>query len=627
MHVMLAWFADSALTESRRRAARDRFDAALAEVVPAGFRRHEFGGEDWGITVLHPQDPGAYRWATVETAGPVTAVSLGLPVGLDVTGGPTALARRLLDGEDVHRDVVPPFGLMALDSTGRFALQQDWLGMCRVFTGTSDGVTAFCTRPSPLAAFLRGDIRPDLDGWRSYALSGHFGGDLSPVAGTRLLSPGERVTGHRRDDGGWTLRRETRYATDDVVASGSATRSGSLDDLLDRAADALTRTAASVHRLYADEIALGLSGGKDSRLIAASLVAAGGTPRFVTNEDTGAEGEVARQLVRTLRDKRGLRVEHQLRLAGAPARVLGTGLRERASRLQRLHDYQFPSSYLVRPASGTRLDERVRPATFTGAAGELATGYWYPRADADPMLVPEQAALAKLLGALPRAAAAEAAVAAEQDRIAALLCDARNLGLRDEDLLDHLYLVERMRRWCTSANATGMVTPFLAPGFVAATFGLTPAQKRERLLHTHLIQRLVPEWAEVPFVSVGTGGSTATRVWEGDGVEVIADLLDTAHGPVTEVIHRPAVEKALRAAVKGGRADVRTLQQFTWLALASHQLEPSAARPATAATYARITAPPKPRRPANPFVARLSWIKRTRLGNRLWVEVRKRVRR
>ncbi|SCL14445.1 asparagine synthase (glutamine-hydrolysing) [Micromonospora rhizosphaerae] len=625
MHIMLAWFAERALPEAARRAARDRFDASLAEVVPASFRRHEFGGEDWGVIVLHPHDSGAYRWSTVDLAGPVTAVSLGLPVGLDLTGGPTALAGRLLAGEDVHREVVPPFGLLALHAADGFALQQDWLGMCRVFTGTSGGVTAFCTRPSPLAAFLHGDVRPDPDGWRSYALCGHFGGDLSPIAGTRLLRPGERVTGRRRADGGWDLTTAIRYATDDVVTSGFAGRDGSLDDLLDGAADALTRTAASMHRLYADEIPLGLSGGKDSRLIAASLLAAGGTPRFVTNEDTGAEGEVARQLVQILRDKRGLNPEHELRLAGAPARVLGTGLRERTRRLQRLHDFQFPSSYVVRPAAATRLDERVRPATFTGAAGELATGYWYPPADAETAS-PEQAGLAKLLAAVPRAVAAEAAVAAEQDRIAALLRHARDIGLRDLHLLDHLYLVERMRRWCTSANATGMVTPFLAPGFVAATFGLTPEQKRGRLLHTGLIEWLVPEWAEVPFVSVSTGGSTATRVWEGDGIEVIADLLDTAHGPITEVIHRPAVEKTLRAAVKGGRADARTLQQFTWLALASHQLEAGATRPATAATYARITAPPRPPKPS-PLVARLRWIKRTRLGNRIWAEVRNRVRR
>lgn len=625
MHVMLAWFAAAPVPEETRRAHRARFENALAEVAPASYRRHEFGSDDWGVVVLHPADPGAYRWPTVDTVHPVTAVSLGLPVGLDGTGGPAALAGRLLAGEDVHRDVLPPFGLLALQDTDHFVLQQDWLGMCRVFTGEAGGVTAFCTRPSLLATFLHGEVRPDLDGWKSYALCGHFGGDSSPIAGTRLLRPGERVTGRRSDSGGWTIGSETRYAVDDVVMSGFAGQGRPVDEQLDRAADALTTTASSLHRLYGDEIILGLSGGKDSRLIAASLIAAGLIPRFVTNEDTRAEGEVARQLVQILRDKRGLRPEHRLQLAGAPASVLDTGLEERARRLQRLHDHQFPSTFLVRPAARPMLPERVRTPGFTGAAGELATGYWYPPADSDVDPSPEQASMTKLFSALPRAAAAKAVVSAEQARIAALFDHARGIGLSDLHLADYLYLVERMRRWCTSAYSIGTVTPFLAPGFVAATFGLTPAQKRDRLLHNRLLGRLVPEWAEVPFVSVATGPSTATRVWEGNGVMAIANLLDTAHGPLTELIRRPAVEHSLRAAMAGGRPNAKVLQQFTWLAVASEQLEPGTTRPSTGATHARLTAAPRPREPLR-IATRLRWIKRTRLGNRLWTEVRKRVR-
>ncbi|RLK11889.1 asparagine synthase (glutamine-hydrolysing) [Micromonospora sp. M71_S20] len=626
MHVMLAWFADDNLSESARRAARHRFESAVADVAPDSFVRHEFGADDWGVTVLHRSDQGHYRWPVVDTVGPVTAVSLGLPVGVDVTGGPAALAGRLLAGEDVHREVVPPFGLLALDAGGNFALQQDWIGMCRVFTGGSGGLTAFCTRPNLLAAFLHGDPQPDLDGWMSYTLCGHFGGDSSPVRDARLLGPGERVTGRRRDGGGWQLTTTTRYATDDVVRDGLAAQGRPVTELLDRAADAITATAASIHSLYDEDITLGLSGGKDSRLIAASLIAAGRTPRFLTNEDTRAEGEVARELVRILRDKRGLHPEHTLRLAGARANVLGTGLHERARRLQRLTDHQFPSSYLVRPAGPGRLVDQAGPATFTGAAGELATEYWYPPTDDDGGPSPQETALARLLNAVPTGVADAAVVTAERERIGGLLDHGSGLGLHDLRLVDYIYLVERVRRWYTSAYAIGMVTPFLSPGFVAATFALTPQQKRERLMHTGLIARLVPEWAQVPFVSVSTGPSTATRVWEGDGLQAMAELLDTAHGPLTRLVRRPAVEKALRTAARGGRPDQRTLQQFTWLALASEQLEPGTTRPATGAAYARITAPPQQRQPAGGAVARLRWIKRAPFGDRLWSAVARRVR-
>ncbi|WP_405091468.1 hypothetical protein OG767_30035 [Micromonospora sp. NBC_01392] len=624
MQVMLAWTTDGPDPEDGRVARGTRFDRAAAELVPESWRRRSFGGADWGVLVQHPTDQGAYRWPTVAVDGPVTAVSLGIPVGVDAAG-PVALARRLLAGEDVHREVVPPFGLLALDRD-RFALQQDWLGMARVFTGTAGAVTAWCTRPGLLAAFLHGTPRPDLAGWTSYLLCGHFGGDLSPLAGIRLLRPGERVTGRRRATGGWQLTTELRYATDDVVRAGHAERDRPVAERLDRAADALTRAVTSLHRLHDGEVTLGLSGGKDSRLIAASLVAAGRTPNLVTNDDTPAEAEVARELVRLLRERRGLELPHRSVPAAAPADVLGVGLRERAQRLAERHDHQFPSTYLSRPAVSTRLPEATRPASLTGAAGELAVGYWYPPAGADPAPTPEQGGLTRLLAALPRAAATPEALAAERDRVTGVLAHARDLGLRDEHLIDHLYLVERMRRWCTSAYTTGMVTPFLAPGFVAATFAFGVAEKRARLLHTALIARLVPEWAEVPFVSAATGPSRATRIWAGDGVATVADLLDTAHGPLTDLIRRPVVERALRAAARGQEPDPRVLQQFTALAIASGQLEPGTTRPPTGATYARVTAPPRPRTPQQGRLTGLRWIRRSRLGDRLWVMARRRVR-
>src|SRR5690349_5542565 len=170
MYVVLAWFSARTVSATERQAARGRFEAAVAELVPDTYLRHDAGGDDWGVTLLHRSEQGAYRWPMVATEGPVTAVSLGLPVGADTAGGPVALAQRLLGGTDVHRDMVPPFGLIALDDAGRFAVQQDWLGMCRLFTRTAGGITAFCSRPSLLATFLDGAVEPDLDAWASYAV-------------------------------------------------------------------------------------------------------------------------------------------------------------------------------------------------------------------------------------------------------------------------------------------------------------------------------------------------------------------------------------------------------------------------------------------------------------------------
>jgi len=595
MYVVLAWFSERTVARPEREAARARFESAVADVVPETYARHDAGGDDWGVTVLHPGTQGAYRWPMIATDGPLTAVSLGVPVGADLTGGPVALARALLGGADVHRDVVPPFGLFAVDGTERFAVQQDWLGMCRLFTGSADGITAFCSRPSALAAFLSEEVRPDLDGWASFAVSGSFGGDRSAFRGARLLQPGQRITGRRRTGGGWELTTDLRYCVDDVVLSGLAAQGRPVDATLRLAGQALTDTASSVRDLYDGPVQLGLSGGKDSRLIAASVVAAGWLPKLSTHDDVAAEGEIATELVRRLRDQRGLAPEHRLFKAGAPARVLTVGLRERTARLQRRYDFQFPSSYTTRPAVAVRLPNHVPAPNFSGAGGELVTGFWYASDDRTP----EELALARLTAAGPRGVVSEPARATEIERITALLGRVQGLGVSDLHLVDYVYLVERVRRWYSSAYTIGLVTPFLSPGFVAATFALTPQQKRDRLLHSRLTAQLVPEWSGVPFVS-GDTGTAATRVWEGDGVLAITDLLETAHGPIAQLISRDAVERALTSAVRQDHGSESLLRQFTYLAVASQQLEPDTVRPAISATYARVMAPPPPPPPAKP---------------------------
>lgn len=640
MFVVLAWFSDGSPRPGALAAARSRYDEAVDRLVPQTYTRRDIGGDDWGITVL-ALDSSRYRWPVLASSGQLTAVSLGLPIGLEATD-PVGLASRLLDGEDVHANVVPPFCLIALDDGSgqpgggpRVSIQQDWLGMARLFTGESGGVTAFCSRPSLLAAFLDGTVRPDLDGWASYTVCGHFGADMSPIRGARLLSPGERITGRRREPGGWSLGSQARYAVDDLVRAGVDARGSGLDKALDLAAEGLIGTATGIYDRYDGEITLGLSGGKDSRLIAASFLTAGKLPVLATHDDLAAEGTTARELVRILGDRRGLHPEHRISPAGAPANVLRVGLAERVRRMQRRHDYQFPSTFTVRSIDSDRLPDQPRHASISGAGGELAVGYWYPAgAESDDDRAAGQAAtLRNLASAVPPNVAAQAPRAREEERIIRLIDRGAGLGLVGMELVDYVYLIERVRRWYTSAYYVGMVTPFLAPSFVVASFALTPAQKRARTLHYGLLERFLPEWAQLPYVTGASGTSRATRVWDGDGIPVICDLLDTAGGEIAGLVRPEAVERAARRSANGvaGGADQKILQQFAWLAVASRTLEPRRVRRSTSAAYGRITRPepPKGRPPAvvSAVAGRLRFVQRSRVGRRIWAAVRSRVTR
>lgn len=639
MTVALVWFAEQELSEERSRALWRRIDEELAALVPEGYERHAVRAASWGLVVVHPPMGDVLRWEPAVVEEQLAAASLGLPVGLDVTGGPAGLARRVLADPHAVDAVLPPFGLVAVEQGRRAVVQQDWLGMCRLFTGSADGVTVLASRPTLVARALGLPLRPDPDAWSSWTMGGHFGADTSPVQGVTLLPPGCRVTGRREEGGGWLLRTEQARTADDLVRQGLELRSSGA--ALDVAADSIAGVLSGAAALSATHITLGLSGGKDSRLIAASFIGAGVLPKFSTNADTAAEGETASYLMQLLRERRGLSPEHHVFKAGASAVVNSTGLYERVRRLQVQSDFQMPSSYTVRPVAAGNLPAGARSLSFTGSGGELATAYWYPEDDAgdDDEAVGRHYATKRLLVDL--GATAEVA-AAESVRLDAVAARGLDLGLRGVELCDYVYLIERVRRWYTSAYVVGMVTPLLSPGFVAASFAMTAAQKRQRHLHTALLARYVPEWADVPFVLVSTGRTTAARVWDGDGLQVAADLLDTHDGQMTGLMRRGAVEEAVRAAARGtgNNRHEKVLQQFTWLAVAAETLEPGSVREAELTSYARLTAPPATSRPGTPAAARpapavppalsgiasrLRFVKRLPVAGRAWSRARARL--
>lgn len=627
MFVVFAWFAADPTAARRARPAAKRVDAALAPLLSATHTRRVIGASCWGMTVCHP-DQGQFRWPTFVEDADVAAVSLGIPVGSAATGGPLAMARRLLRGDDVHADVVPPFGLIACDATAagrgdddhadspradrdtppsgdradtdRVVLQQDWLGHCRLFTGSGEGITAFSNRPTLLAKFLTRKSSPSPDGWASYTVAGHFGGSTSPVEGVRLLHPGERVVCRRGPDagtvddgsaGGWIVEHDRRFCADDVVRRGLDDRQSGSDVALDRAASALKDVVSGLGDLYDDRIALGLSGGWDSRLIAAAFLAAGQMPTLRTHDDTPAEADVARHLVSIINSTRGVRPVHEIGPAGAPGNVLAVGLRDRAVRLAQQYDCQFPSTYLVRPAAPERLPGSLGSLSVTGAAGELATGYWYPGTDDESTETVRRAVRQHLLSAVPPGAARADVIVSERARLDALVDHAATLGLIGVEQIDYAYLMERMRRWSTSAYKVGMVVPFLAPDVVAATFALTAADKRARRLHTGLLRRFVPEWSDVPYVSISTGRSTATAIWDGDGLDAVRRLFyGTESNGIAGLVRPNAVYRALTECTDGhySAAHRRTLQQFVALAVASRGLDPATGRPVLMATVRRV---------------------------------------
>ena len=347
----LTWFTEKGPPyDATAHGMNARLAAYLVGRTCPEWEHHASGGDGWGVFAT-AADSGAWRWRQVACDESRTVISVGLPVGLTpglLASGPVELACASIRNAGVLGDVVPPFGLVVVDeSSGTFTVHQDWLGMARLYVYRSQGVVAFSNLPTMLPYVLGDQITPDEEGWAYFIGGDAFNGNTSPVRGVTQIPAGEVLTGRRDSTGHWDVSTTRNRTVDDIVAEASAASGDHTN--IDLAADGIQRAAASLGALWPARIPFGLSGGKDSRLVAAALLTAGIMPRFSTRADSSAEAETAAQLVELARSSCGVQVDHTIVDAFTPKIVAMHGLRERARQLLSRYDFMFGSTYLLWP--------------------------------------------------------------------------------------------------------------------------------------------------------------------------------------------------------------------------------------------------------------------------------------
>lgn len=383
----------------------------------------------------------------------------------------------------------------------RLDLWTDALGIGRMFRlRTSDG-WVWSNRPEAACLFAGVAARPDPMGWRYQAATDWFMGETSPIEGVAPLPAATHVT---------FSGRRGQPVISHLDPSAIDSRSGGAD--FEAAAESLKDTARSVTAIWPGIPTLDLTGGRDSRVVAAAFLAAGIEIRLHTHNAVPGEAEAAKHLVSLLPAP----VPHDIRQVSS--RRAGAKPIEAAERVARWHRYSGglrPSSYLAHSPPAT-LSATSRPA-IGGAGGELAHGYYYPSAfakiDALPVTERLPAYRDHLMIRLFRIAgstdAARAEAAVQIDRV---LRKGLSLGLSDAGLLDYFYADERLRRFGTTGERRGVISPLLTPAFVQAGFGLLPRQRLDAQLHRGVLKHLVPLWADVPFFKHTPGAPAASSV-------------------------------------------------------------------------------------------------------------------
>lgn len=241
-----------------------------------------------------------------------------------------------------------------------------------------------------------------------------------------------------------------------------------------------------------------LTGGYDSRLVAAACVAAGVTPRFMTRgTEDHADVRIAAELCRTLGVAHDVQRETEADIAAGFAAAADRLL----TQTDGLVSLWQASDALSRPARIDRLGQ-----TLGGTVGGvrrgvgLKKGYTAAGDDATAVIGWLLARVGESAGGLLRCETVEIA----RQELHQALSAALTAGVRPRDLGYSDYLTDRMPRWGGSnsrkVEPVRATLPILAArAFLHASFAQTEEEGRRLTLHRRVIGQLAPQLLAVPF--------------------------------------------------------------------------------------------------------------------------------
>lgn len=494
--------------------------------------------------------------ATPEGCAALTGRALAVDPSVMPVPGPAAVAWRSPDG----RAAVLHWGVVANGAAGASRAGTIRAGAAGDDPGTVHARTSV-TRVDPvyLAEVPGAVIVADRATWAAWTSSRL--GDHDPLHLCALLGPGFPLgsvtpfSGVSAVPGSTTLRLRNGSVTrvkDAARAPGSPGAPGARE-----VAEALVAAVAPL-RDAGEPVELSLTGGKDSRLVAAALVKAGvpvvaRTHGFDDHPDVTVAAEIARRLG----------IEHVVRTPAAPGQRVDVLGRIRATvlvadgMLSAFENVGRPVPAGAGPAASLAL-------TAGGHGGELLRGGYAETAGRRGAsgglrraLSPARSAArsAELLRRLTTRHLGLVRPGPAASYVASLAPWTPRLARRPLGTLDDFYLVNRAGRWSAAARQAYLLRERLAqPLFddrvVRAARAVPLACRVSGALPAAVLAELSPALAEVPLAGKPAPGS-APFDWRrqyGDAVSTflrgyILDLGLT--GGLFDVVSRPATERLL----------------------------------------------------------------------------------
>ncbi len=387
--------------------------------------------------------------------------------------------------------ILPPYANAAI-RPGLLTVCIDSLGFAKVYRAKAGGLSAWSNSAMLTSLFCFGRANQSEDGWTALLAQEAFLGNSTPLAGVQLEEPRTFIRATDTPSGLQIERHDSltplfwAQAPEDVAAAIDA---------------AVSNTYRSISALGVGPLTVPLSGGRDSRLLAAIGLKHGLIDEFWTSSPPELDVTLAKKLI----DRLDREIPWSTRDRSAEAQRLdGEAVadgRTTADIWNRLEDYQaFAEGEGVVGLETRRpsLRHSVDGATLWGIGGEFARAFYYKQ----PATVMPALALQRFWAARQLAPPMVDPLVAQdllEPRIRQMRDELSASGIGGLHQLDHYYVFQRVRRLQNRLGTTSGIRPYFSPAYLAATLSQTPLERVQTRYYETVINRAYPAWANLPY--------------------------------------------------------------------------------------------------------------------------------
>ncbi|MGI9020754.1 MAG: hypothetical protein ACR2G3_08605 [Solirubrobacterales bacterium] len=573
-----AWDRPIAADELHRRLGRVQAHYQRTITDPLEFRSDSVAG--LGLALWTRPD-GRLRWPLWSATGARSCAWAGVPTGWEALTGrepsparaAERLAAQLASAPELSMKLNPPFlfGLLDRDGDrdrGALTLAADALGVNRLYELRTREGHVWSNRLGALHLFAGEEPRPDDRAWRVFAAAGWFLGGATAIAGAEKVAPGTVVEATGGDGARTAVEHVPTGARGELVMP----RRARLGDSAAAAAEAAAGLARNISQAWDAELAIALTGGRDSRISAAATLAADVGATYNTGDQVPGELEVVRELIA----KAPRPMPHEVHRPEAEDEP-EDNLIDRARGHHLMHD-GMRNPQEVRRSLSLPHARRLQP-NMSGHGGELGHGFYYANRKQLARLRKggDDGMMARLEAAARRrhSAAVPSGYQAYVEECRKTLDEGRAHGVRGPALLDWFYLAQRLSYRSGLGSRESRYSACVTPAFVRGCFDLKPKDRLSAKLHREVVARLVPEWRKVGFFSSGSAPMPEIhrrRIWERPREAAVLDEVIAGDGDWAEVFEPDTIRRMWAQVRRGeGTADYEhVFYRVVWCEAFSH---------------------------------------------------------